>query len=116
MPSALSRWRACDPSPAAGRAPVHPQATAPPVAPDPAPAPVAAAATTSLTLEQQRKRQLIEQVEAAYARGEADYRKGMLGLAKTEFDRVVDLMLESGLDIQSRPAVAGRVRPHRRRG
>ena len=37
----------------------------------------------------------------AYARGDADYRKGKLPEAKAEFDRAVDLMLESGIDIKS---------------
>jgi membrane-bound lytic murein transglycosylase D len=46
-------------------------------------------------------RQLIQQVEAAYARGDADYRKGLLPEAKAEFDRAVDLMLASGIDIRS---------------
>ncbi len=44
---------------------------------------------------------LIQQVEAAYARGDADYRKGLLPEAKVEFDRAVDLMLSSGIDIRS---------------
>ncbi len=52
-------------------------------------------------MEQQRVRVLIEQVEAAYARGDADYRKGMLPEAKAEFDRAVDLMLTSGIDIRN---------------
>ncbi len=43
---------------------------------------------------------LITQVEAAYARGSADYQKGSLPEAKTEFDRAVDLMLSSGIDIK----------------
>ncbi len=43
-------------------------------------------------------------------RGDADYRKGMLAEAKVEFDRAVDLMLSSGIDIKSQSAVAGRVR------
>ncbi len=47
--------------------------------------------------------QLIDQVEKAYADGEADYRKGHLPEAKAEFDRAVDLMLTSGLDIKSEP-------------
>jgi membrane-bound lytic murein transglycosylase D len=51
--------------------------------------------------EEQRTRVLIAQVEAAYARGDADYRKGMLPEAKVEFDRAVDLMLTSGIDIKS---------------
>ena len=46
-------------------------------------------------------RVLIEQVETAYARGDADYRKGLLPEAKVEFDRAVDLMLLSGIDIKS---------------
>jgi membrane-bound lytic murein transglycosylase D len=55
------------------------------------------------TAEELRVRAIIAQVEAAYARGEADYQKGMLGEAKVEFDRAVDLMLASGLDIKSTP-------------
>jgi membrane-bound lytic murein transglycosylase D len=51
--------------------------------------------------EQQRVRLLIQQVEDAYARGEADYRKGKLREAKQQFDRAVDLMLMSGIDIKS---------------
>ena len=46
---------------------------------------------------------LIEQVEKAYAAGDADYRKGKLPEAKAEFDRAVDLMLTSGIDIKSDP-------------
>ena len=52
------------------------------------------------TIEQQRVQLLIQQVEAAYALGEADYRKGRLPEAKVEFDRAVDLMLTSGIDIK----------------
>ncbi|HEX2918689.1 MAG TPA: transglycosylase SLT domain-containing protein, partial [Edaphobacter sp.] len=48
-------------------------------------------------------RQLIQQVERAYAAGDADYRKGRLPEAKTEFDRAVDMMLTSGIDIKSNP-------------
>jgi membrane-bound lytic murein transglycosylase D len=51
-------------------------------------------------------RQLIALVEAAYARGEADYRKGMLAEAKAEFDRAVDLMLSSGTDIRGNPQLS----------
>ena len=52
-------------------------------------------------MEEQRVKVLIEQVDAAYARGDADYKKGLLPEAKAEFDRAVDLMLESGIDIKS---------------
>jgi membrane-bound lytic murein transglycosylase D len=54
-----------------------------------------------LTAMQQRVRVLIEQVEAAYSNGEQDYKKGRLPEAKAEFDRAVDLMLLSGIDIKS---------------
>jgi membrane-bound lytic murein transglycosylase D len=62
-----------------------------------------AAAPVQLTVEQQRQRLLIEHVEEAYSSGEAAYRKGDLAQAKAEFDRAVDLMLKSGLDIKSDP-------------
>jgi len=78
------------------------QATAPtiaaPVAPQPAPT-----ATPKPTAEQRRAQQLIAQVESAYAAGDADYHKGMLAEAKIQFDRAVDLMLASGLDIKADP-------------
>ncbi len=44
---------------------------------------------------------LIEQVEKAYSNGQADYHKGDLPAAKAEFDRAVDLMLTSGMDIKA---------------
>jgi len=81
-------------------APQQSQATAPAL-PVPAPQTPAAAAPAPPTMEQQRVRVLIEQVEEAYARGDADYRKGMLHEAKIEFDRAVDLMLSSGIDIKN---------------
>jgi membrane-bound lytic murein transglycosylase D len=54
-----------------------------------------------LTATQQRVRVLIEQVEAAYSSGEQNYKKGNLPEAKMDFDRAVDLILSSGLDIKS---------------
>ena len=80
----------------------QPQATAPqlpaaqqaPQAPTPTSAPVP-------TAQQQRVRLLIQQVEQAYAEGQAAYRKGKLADAKVDFDRAVDLMLLSGIDIKS---------------
>jgi membrane-bound lytic murein transglycosylase D len=48
-------------------------------------------------------RLLIEQVEGAYAQGQAAYRKGDLANAKIDFDRAVDLMLLSGIDIKAEP-------------
>jgi len=79
-----------------------PQAMAPAPPPKPPQQPVAAALPPQQSsVEEQRTRAVIAQVEAAYARGDADYRKGQLADAKTEFDRAVDLMLSSGIDIKS---------------
>ena len=91
----------CDPSAPGG---VHqgakPQATAPAL---PAPAPAQQAAAPALppplTVEERRVKILIQQVEEAYGQGEADYKKGKLPEAKAKFDRAVDLMLLSGIDI-----------------
>ena len=93
----------CDPANPKGAlsAPVA-QATAPALpVPEQKPAPASASVTPPPpTLEQQRVRLLIRQVEDAYALGEADYRKGKLPEAKQEFDRAVDLMMISGIDIK----------------
>jgi len=87
----------------AGLAKKPAQATAPPVsAPAPQPAPQVSSQAPSKP-EQQRVQALIAQVEAAYAAGDADYRKGILAEAKIQFDRAVDLMLASGLDIKADP-------------
>jgi membrane-bound lytic murein transglycosylase D len=79
---------------------VSPQASAPPVAakPDPPAPPI-----PQPTADQQRARVVVQQAEAAYSRGESDYRKGLLPEAKLEFDRAVDLLLSSGLDIKGNP-------------
>jgi len=82
----------------------QPQATAPEVAaaqtaqqaPTPPPPP-------QPTAQQQRVHLLIQQVEGAYSQGQAAYRKGDLVSAKINFDRAVDLMLLSGIDIKSEP-------------
>jgi membrane-bound lytic murein transglycosylase D len=55
------------------------------------------------TLEQQKVRLLIRQVESAYALGNTNYRRGKLLEAKQQFDRAVDLMLTCGIDIKSNP-------------
>jgi membrane-bound lytic murein transglycosylase D len=92
----------CDPTGRSGAtASANPQATAPALA---APAPAQQApvpAAPAPTVSQRRAHLLIQQVEDAYAQGEADYRKGRLPEAKQEFDRAVDLMLSSGIDIKS---------------
>jgi membrane-bound lytic murein transglycosylase D len=92
------------PQPVANQAAVKPQATAPAL-PAPSPQavtkPAAPATPTPLTADQQRVRLLVGQVEQAYANGQADYHKGNLADAKAEFDRAVDLMLTSGIDIKA---------------
>src|SRR5579871_2208740 len=74
-----------------------PQATAPPVPAPSTPPPAPAAPVQGA--QQGRVKQLIDQVEKAYKAGDADYRRGRLVEAKTEFDHAVDLMLTSGIDI-----------------
>ena len=92
----------CGPSqPAKSPAGAQPQATAPELpalAPPPEPAP-----DPQQTLREQNVQKLVDEVEKAYANGEAAYRKGHLTEAKAEFDRAVDLMLTTGLDIRSEP-------------
>ena len=91
----------CAPTASTSARNVAPQSTAPALAPVEQTAPAPASAPPPLTREQQRVRVLIQQVDDAYARGEADYHKGLLVEAKQEFDRAVDLMLTSGIDIKS---------------
>ncbi len=93
----------CDPSkPAKSTVANQPQATAPAL---PAPVQEAPAAPSTPTQSQQQRRvqQLVEQVEKAYAQGDANYKKGHLPEAKSDFDRAIDLMLTSGLDIKNTP-------------
>ena len=77
-----------------------PEATAPELPPAPAQAPEA---PSQQALRDQAVQQLIDQVEKAYANGEAAYRKGHLTDAKAEFDRAVDMMLTTGIDIKAEP-------------
>ncbi|HUB30358.1 MAG TPA: LysM peptidoglycan-binding domain-containing protein [Terracidiphilus sp.] len=51
--------------------------------------------------QQERDQALIGEVEKAFTEGQAAFRKGDLPTAKAEFDRAVDLMLTSGIDIKS---------------
>jgi membrane-bound lytic murein transglycosylase D len=80
----------------------QPQATAPAVAQQQQASPVAAPPPPPPpTAQQQRVTVLIQQVEQAYSQGQAAYRKGDLANAKAHFDRAVDLMLLSGIDIKA---------------
>jgi membrane-bound lytic murein transglycosylase D len=92
----------CVPSqPNGASAGTPPQATAPALPAPAQAAPAPAPAPPPPTVEQRRVSLLIQQVEVAYANGQADYRKGKLPEAKAEFDRAVDLMLTSGIDIKA---------------
>jgi len=82
------------------------QATAPTL-PTPSPQAVTPVSPPPLSAEQRRVRVLIQQVDDAYKSGEADYRKGKLPEAKIAFDRAVDLMLASGIDIKSDEQLQG---------
>ncbi len=98
----------CDPSQkTSGPDGTQPQATAPALPSNGAQqTPQVTAPQTApqlTTAQQQQVQSLIRQVESAYGRGEADYRKGQLPEAKTEFDRAVDLMLSSGVNIKNSP-------------
>jgi membrane-bound lytic murein transglycosylase D len=89
----------CTPTDPTGATAAQPkQATAPAL-----PAAAPAQAPAPAPVKELRVRAIIAQAEAAYARGTADYQKGMLAEAKVEFDRAVDLMLASGIDIRNTP-------------
>ncbi len=94
----------CGPSqPVKSPVAANPQATAPPLEPT---APVRTAASAKpqpSATEEQRVSQLIQQVEVAYAAGDADYKRGDLPAAKVQFDHAVDMMLMSGIDMNGTP-------------
>ena len=94
----------CAPSSRKPAAPA-PQAVAPalPTPQQQAAEAAAAKAKQAQTLQQQRVQALIANVEKSFTAGQADYRKGNLVEAKAAFDRAVDLMLSSGIDIKSDP-------------
>jgi membrane-bound lytic murein transglycosylase D len=75
-----------------------------PALPAPPPAPVPQQPSPE-AIRQKQIHDLIDQVNAAYAAGDAAYTKGQLALAKAQFDRAVDLMLSSGLDIKGDQAL-----------
>lgn len=96
----------CKPQADSSPAGSMPQQTAPPL---PAPhtqtetTPFATAHTAAI---QAHNQQLIDQVEKAYASGVSNYRGGKLAEAKRDFDRAVDLMLMSGLDLKGDPQLS----------
>ena len=93
----------CGPSRPIRSVAANPQGTAPPLAPAASPQPAAPITPLPSATEQQGVSQLIGKVEAAYAAGDADYRRGDLPAAKVQFDRAVDMMMMSGIDINATP-------------
>jgi len=92
----------CGPSKSASLVATPPvQALAPAVSP--AQQSAAPAPPPQIAAQQPRVKSLIEQVEKAYAAGQADYKKGDLVAARSDFDHAIDLMLTSGIDIKSTP-------------
>ena len=79
----------------------QPQATAPPVAAQQTPQTATPPPEPQLTVHEQQVRDLIKAVERAYAQGQAAYKKGNLAEAKVDFDRAVDLMLTSKIEIKA---------------
>lgn len=90
----------CGPQPVKSPAGQSPQATAPPLTQS---APGGAQPAASAPNQNQRRQQLIEQAEQTYASGMGNYRAGRLSAAKADFDRAVDLLLTSGIDVKSDP-------------
>ena len=54
----------------------------------------------------QRDQSLIDSVEKAYQAGISNYHDGHIVAAKSNFDYAVDLMLRSGIDLKSDPALS----------
>ena len=98
----------CDPSKPVASTTLPAQALAPSVQAPPLKQSPAAKTNTppqpaSNPAQEEQLKALIQQVEKAYADGEADYKKGDLAAARTDFDHAVDLMLTSGIDIKATP-------------
>lgn len=76
--------------------------------PNPTPAQSAAVATApspALPVLTPSER-LAERAEATFAAGEKEYKDGHLSAAREQFDSSLDMLLESGLDIQGDPKLA----------
>jgi membrane-bound lytic murein transglycosylase D len=87
---------------------VDAKATAPTIAaPAQAPAPaMTTAQSVDLAAKAYKTQQLIGQVEGTYRSGVDNYRGGRLEAARSDFDRAVDLLLTSGMDLKSDPQLA----------
>jgi membrane-bound lytic murein transglycosylase D len=93
----------CGPSKSAKTAATPPPHALAPAVAAPLQEPSVPAPPPQSTAQQQRVKNLIDQVEKSYAAGQADYKKGDLAAARSDFDHAVDLMLTSGIDIRSTP-------------
>jgi membrane-bound lytic murein transglycosylase D len=80
-----------------------PQATAPTLKPSAPAAPANALATPPVAPASPQIQEVIDAVEVAYQSGVANYHAGKLQTAKADFDRAVDLMLTSNLDLRNEP-------------
>jgi membrane-bound lytic murein transglycosylase D len=96
----LSGLTGCTDKPIQSAADANSQATAPALAAAPTPA---APPVPAQNPQQRKVQQLIAEVERNFRSGEAHYKKDQLTQAKVDFDRAVDLMLSSGLDIKAEP-------------
>jgi membrane-bound lytic murein transglycosylase D len=65
-----------------------------------------AAQSVDLAAKAYKAQQLIAQAEGTYRSGVDNYRGGRLEAAHADFDRAVDLMLTSGLDVKSDPQLS----------
>lgn len=81
--------------------PSAPAVTVPPVQAASAPASQQAAVPTSP--EQRKAQKLIAEADRVFSSGQGHYSKGELVKAKADFDKAVDMMLASGLDIKADP-------------
>jgi membrane-bound lytic murein transglycosylase D len=71
----------------------------------PAPA-LTTAQSVDLAAKAYKAQQLINQVEGTYRSGVDNYRGGRLEAARSDFDRAVDLMLTSGMDLKTDPQLS----------
>jgi membrane-bound lytic murein transglycosylase D len=87
---------------------VDAKATAPPiVAPAQPPAPaITTAQSVDLAAKAYKTQQLIYQVEGTYRSGVDNYRAGRLEAARSDFNRAVDQMLTSGMDLKTDPQLS----------
>ena len=88
------------PTPGAAKSP---QATAPALKPSVPAAPANAPPAPAAAAARPQVQALIDAVEVAYQSGVANYQAGKLQTAKDDFDRAVDLMLNSSFDLRNEP-------------